>query len=134
MCVKPSPRVLWSWWAILFCPLGLLTAAGIWLRPRLFYLFIPLWIGCGFFLWWRYRRLCYTLSDGHLCATHGIWITIRRMVPTRAVRQVTLWQGPVERRCRTAFLWIQSTGGCLLIEGIPLTDAEDWCRRLSADA
>lgn len=133
MCIKPSHRVLWSWWTALSILFGSLTVAGIWLGGWLGYLFIPLWLWGGVYLWLRRRRLHYAVTDGYICAVDGVFITTQRMIPIEAVRQTTLWQGPVERLCRTAFILINSTGGYLLIEGVDRQQAEGWCRRLTAD-
>lgn len=142
MCVKPSPRVLWSWGSALLVPLILLTAGGVWICVRLLRPFLPLWLLlmgalwllCGIYLLLRRRRLCFSVTDGYVCASDGVWITTRRMIPLEAVRQVTLLQGPVERLCRTAFILVNATGGYLLIEGIDRQQAEVWCRRLTPDA
>jgi len=142
MCIKPSPRVLWSWGSALLIPLILLTASGVWLCARLLRPLLPLWLllmgalwlWCGVYLLLRRRRLCFAVTDGYICVTDGVWITTRRMIPLEAVRQVTLLQGPVERLCRTAFILVNATGGYLLIEGIDQRQAEAWCRRLTPDA
>lgn len=133
MYEKPSPRVLWSWWTALWLPLCLLTAAATWLYQPLIFLFIPLWAGCGVYLWLRRRRMVFAVRDGCVQVYGGVVFSVRRMIPLEAVRQVTLLQGPVERWCGTAFILVNSTGGYLLIEGIDRRRAEDWCRRLTDD-
>lgn len=130
MCIKPSPRVWWSWWTALSMIFGPLTVTGIRLLGRLGYFLIPLWLLGGIYLWLRCRRLRYAVTDGYIYATSGVFITTRRMIPIEAVRQVTLLIGPVERLCRTAFILINSTGGYLLMEGVDRPQAEVWCRRL----
>ena len=130
MCIKPSPRAVWSWWTALSMIFGPLTVTGIRLLGRLGYFLIPLWLWGGIYLWLRCRRLRYAVTDGYIYTTSGVFITTRRMIPIAAVRQVTLLTGPVEQLCRTAFILINSTGGYLLIEGVDRPQAEVWCRRL----
>lgn len=139
MCIKPSPRILWSWGCILLILLALLTAGGLWLCHRLFYAFLPFFgafmgvlsaVG-GVYLVLRRHRMCFTIGDESVSATTGVWITTNRHIPLAAVRQVSLLQGPIERWCGIAYILVNSTGGYLLIEGIELAQAEVWCHRLT---
>lgn len=132
MCEKPSPRVLWSWWAAVWLPLCLLTVVGRWLYRPLLYWFIPLWFVCGVYLWLRRQRMVFAIEGGYIHIRSGVWIATQRSIPLKAVRQVTLLQGPIERRCGTAFVLVNSTGGYLFIEGIDHRRAQEWCRRLTS--
>ena len=139
MTTKPNRCVLWSWRILLALAALPLTAAIAVILPY----FSLFWQRCLWLLWGgillvtgcvylplRWRSIRFSLTADSIEMTSGvIWITTR-CIHRDAVRQVTLLQGPIERRCRTAFLLISGTGGSLLVEGISLTQAEDWCRRL----
>ncbi|MBQ4333339.1 MAG: PH domain-containing protein [Clostridia bacterium] len=137
---KPSPRVLWSWAAAALTaaiPLGvgsaLLARYG---APTPALLFTALWVGLMLltlcvYLPLRRRNLSFSLDEKRVCVTGGVVFITARYMDTRAVRQVTLLQGPVERLCHTAFLLVSATGGYLLIEGLDSDRAAEWCRRLS---
>ncbi len=139
MTEKPIPCVLWSWMLALATaaiPLTALFAIGTAYLPHAWR--FPTWVtwigtlillGCVY-LPLRRRQMRFSLTDNGVEVTSGVlFITTRRM-HRDAVRQVTVLQGPIERRCDTAFLLVSGTGGYLLVEGIALAQAEDWCRRL----
>ena len=103
----------------------------------------PLWHGWLWMVWGgifaaiacvylplRRRSLRFVLTEDSVEVTIGVIFITTRRIRREAVRQVTLLQGPVERRCHTAFLLVSGTGGYLLIEGIDLAQAEEWCHRL----
>lgn len=139
MTEKPTDCVLWSWLLLLAVAAVPLTAAVAVVATYLPYSWRwPLWgiwvgvcaiIG-GVYLPLRRRHMHFTLSEQEVETTGGVLFLTTRRIRRDAVRQVTLLQGPIERQYHTAFLLISSTGGYLLIEGIALKTAEDWCRRL----
>ena len=139
MTEKPTPCVLWSWMLLLVTaavPLTALCAFATAYLPTMAQRWTwGIWVSllaltAGVYLPLRRQNMRFSLTDGGVAVTAGVlWITTRRM-HRDAVRQVTLLQGPIERRCHTAFLLVSGTGGYLLIEGIPLAQAEEWCRLL----
>ena len=137
MYEKPSPRVLWSWVSILIAVAIPHLAVGGWLLWRLFprlvmpFLLLSVAAVAVIGLWYLPRRrenMRYSLGDQWVTVRGGVLFITSRRMELDAVRQVTLLQGPVERRCDTAFLLISATGGYLLIEGIDRLRAEEWCR------
>ena len=137
MYEKPSPHVLWSWVILLLAVAVPHTVVGGWLLWRLFPLltvpFILLTVGFVLVtaLWYLPRRrenMRYCLGHRWVTVQGGVLFITNRRMDLNAVRQVTLLQGPVERRCHTAFLLISATGGYVLIEGIDLRKAQEWCR------
>lgn len=136
---KPSFRVIWSWLTVLLTAAVLLSGCIFWLLPQIAAaVCIPLW---GIFaavgsIWLplRWRRMRFSIAQGYVCVYGGVWITGHRMMAIDSIRQVTVWQGPVERICHTAFLLIRSTGGYLLLEGVEQARVEEWCRHLTAHA
>ena len=139
MMEKPAPCVLWSWtmlWTMAAVPLsGALAVATAYLPLPWRW---PAWIAFGgglvlliaVYLPLRRRRMGFALTDDGVEVTGGVWFTSTRRMHREAIRQVTLLQGPIERRQHTAFLLVSGTGGYLLVEGVGLASAEDWCRRL----
>lgn len=139
MTGKAAPCVLWSWMMVSLTAAVPLTAlvvvAAAYLTPTCR---LALWIvWCttlllfgGVYLPLRRRNLRFTLTDDSVQVTGGVLVITTRRIRREAVRQVTILQGPIERRCHTAFLLVSGTGGYLLAEGLPLAQAEDWCRRL----
>lgn len=139
MTEKPAPCVLWSWVMLSLtaaAPLtALLAVAASYLPPMWRLTLWAVWagvlvlFGCVY-LPLRRRNLRYALTENGIEVTVGVLILTTRRIRREAVRQVTLLQGPIERRCHTAFLLVSGTGGYLLAEGLPLAQAEEWCRRL----
>lgn len=139
MTEKPAPCVLWSWVMLSLtaaAPLtALLAVAASYLPPMWRLTLWAVWagllvlFGCVY-LPLRRRNLRYALTKDGIEVTAGVLILTTRRIRREAVRQVTLLQGPIERRCHTAFLLVSGTGGYLLAEGLPLAQAEEWCRRL----
>ena len=139
MTEKPAPCVLWSWVMLSLtaaAPLtALLAVAANYLPPMWRLTLWAVWagvlvlFGCVY-LPLRRRNLRYALTKDGIEVTVGVLILTTRRIRREAVRQVTLLQGPIERRCHTAFLLVSGTGGYLLAEGLPLAQAEEWCRRL----
>ena len=136
---KPAPQILWSWRLAVVTACLPLTGLIVWLGwlflPTYLSLMLALWGGCllfvlGIYLPLRRRSVTFALEPNEITVTGGVLITTTRRMRTDAVRQVTLLQGPLERRLGIAFLLISATGGYLLIEGIDRTRAEDWCKRL----
>lgn len=139
MTEKPANCVLWSWMILLAAASVPLTAAvavaaGYLPHPWRWWLWM---VWGGFFIGiacvylpLRRRSMCFALSDNGIETTGGVIFITTRHIRRDAVRQVTLLQGPIERRCHTAFLLVSGTGGYLLVEGIELKTAEDWCHRL----
>jgi len=78
----------------------------------------------------RRRSASFSLEQEHVAVTGGVLFTTTRRMRMDAVRQVTLLQGPLERRFGTAFLLVSGTGGHLLVEGIDRARADVWCQRL----
>ncbi len=139
MMERPAPQVLWSWLAVLLAiALPLMGCIG-WLLWLFWPTFLPLGaVGCGgvslllvVYLPLRRRRLRFSLVGGVLTVTGGVVFATTRWMRVDAVRQVTLLQGPLERRCGTAFLLVSATGGHLLIEGLEQEQAKEWCQRLA---
>lgn len=139
MTEKPHPCILWSWLllsAVAAAPLTALWAvADDYLPPLWRYLLWGGWLGAlgvyaAVYLPLKRRSLCFSLTEQGIEVTCGVWFVTTRRIRCEAVRQVTLLQGPVERRYATAFLLVSGTGGYLLAQGIPLAAAEAWCRRL----
>lgn len=137
MYEKPSPRVLWSWVSILVAVAIPHLVVGGWLLWRLFprlvmpFLLLSAAAVAVIGLWYLPRRrenMRYSLGEQRVTVRGGVLFITSRRMELDAVRQVTLLQGPVERRCNTAFLLISATGGYLLIEGIDRPRAEEWCR------
>lgn len=136
---KPADCVLWSWILLLAVTALPLTAAVAVLLP-----YLPLaWRGWLWVVWGgvfvgiacvylplRRRNMCFSLTEDCVEVTSGVVFVTTRRIRYEAVRQVTLLQGPIERRCHTAFLLVSGTGGYLLVEGIDLAQAERWCHRL----
>lgn len=136
---KPAGCVLWSWMLLLAVAAVPLSAAVAVLLP-----YLPLaWRGWLWAVWGgllatiacvylplRRRSMCFALTKDSVEVTGGVVFISTRRIRRDAIRQVTLLQGPIERRCHTAFLLVSGTGGYLLIEGISLAQAESWCRRL----
>lgn len=136
---KPADCVLWSWILLLAVTALPLTAAVAVLLP-----YLPLaWRGWLWVVWsgvfvgivcvylpLRRRNMCFSLTEDCVEVTSGVVFVTTRRIRYEAVRQVTLLQGPIERRCHTAFLLVSGTGGYLLVEGIDLAQAERWCHRL----
>ena len=139
MMEKPATCVLWSWILLLAVAATPLTAAITVAIP-----YLPLaWRGWLWVLWGgvllmigcvylplRRRSIRFCLTANSIEVTGGVWFSTTRRIRREAVRQITLIQGPVEKRCHTAFLLVSGTGGYLLIEGIGLAQAERWCQRL----
>lgn len=139
MTKQPAHCVVWSWLL-----LSLAVAIPHTVVTAMVAVYLPLW--CQWLLWgswilvllvfwgWylpvRWRRMRYLLGEDSIEVTGGVIIGTTRRIRRDAVRQVTLWQGPIERRTGTAFLLVSATGGYLLAEGVDLKQAEDWCRRL----
>lgn len=139
MTEKPANCVLWSWIILLAAASIPLTAAiavavGYLPHPWRWWLW-GIWgstltvIGCVY-LPLRRRTLRFSLTDSGIETTSGVIFLTTRRIHRDAVRQVTLLQGPIERRYHTAFLLVSSTGGYLLVEGIELKTAEAWCHHL----
>ena len=136
---KPAHCVLWSWMlllAVAALPLTAAVAVAIPYLPPLWHRWlwivwsgIFLFIGCVY-LPLRRRSMRFALTTDSVEVTGGVVFVTTRHIRREAVRQVTLLQGPIERRCHTAFLLVSGTGGYLLVEGIGLAQAEEWCRRL----
>lgn len=139
MTEQAAPCVLWSWRILALTaavPLSALLAVATAYVPPLWRITLWVsWIGALMlfacvYLPLRRRNLRYSLTDDGIEATGGVLILTTRHIHCDAVRQVTILQGPIERRCNTAFLLVSGTGGYLLAEGLPLERAEEWCRRL----
>lgn len=139
MTEKAAPCVLWSWVLVSLTaavPLtALLAVAASYLPPVWRWTLWAAWGGVLFlfgcvYLPLRRRNLRYALTEDGIEVTGGVLIFTTRRIRREAVRQVTILQGPIERRCHTAFLLVSGTGGYLLAEGLPVARAEDWCRRL----
>lgn len=139
MTHRPAPCVLWSWMALLLLA-ALLPTAILWITLP----YLPtawqgavwlcwssaLTVTAGVYLPLRRRRMRYVLSDTYVQVSAGVLFATTRYMEREAVRQVTLLQGPIERRCAITYLLIRATGGYLLLEGVPIGQAQEWCRRL----
>lgn len=137
---RPVPQILWSWGAASLAvalPTTLLLGWFVHLFwPSILPIALPVWCGgwlvfIGGYLPLRRRSLHFRLEDRQITATGGVVFTTTRCIPLDAVRQVTLIQGPLERRLHTAFLLVSATGGYLLVEGIPRNRAEEWRKHLN---
>lgn len=137
MYEKPSPHVLWSWVSIVLAVAIPHIIIGGWLLWRLLpHLTIPFVVlsvaaTAVILLWYlpqRRQNMRYSLGQQRVTVRGGVLFITSRRMELDAVRQVTLLQGPVERRHHTAFLLINGTGGYLLIEGIDRQRAEEWCK------
>lgn len=136
---KPSPKVLWSWLALIVAitlPLTLLGSRVLLRLPTpLRWPITAIWgvcivISLAAYLPLRLRNMSFCLEGDRISTTGGVWIRITRRMHRDAVRQVTLIEGPIERLCHTAFLLIRSTGGFMLIEGVDRDTADAWCGQL----
>ena len=134
MIQRPSPRVIWSWVALILAAVVPITVVHTWLLHR----FLPsltvgyliatvVAVAVVIFLYLPRRRqsLRFSLDRRRVSASGGVVVTTGQWMDL-----VTLLQGPVERRCKTAFILVSATGGYLLIEGLEQTVAQDWCRRM----
>ena len=140
MPIKPTKRVLWSWFLVVMAaaiPLSLgLYWVGHWFFPQIRSPLLFLW-GCfllflvGIYLPLRQKSISFALDESQITVTGGVWFRVTRRMQVEAVRQVTLIQGPLERRLGTAFLLVSATGGHLWIEGIDQDRGEAWCRHLT---
>ena len=137
MYEKPSPHVRWSWVGLLLAVAIPHIVVGGWLLWRLFpwltLPFVALSVAAVLVLalWYlpqRRKNMRYVLGTQRVTVQSGVLFFTSRRMELNAVRQVTLLQGPIERRCRTAFLLISATGGYLLIGGIDRQKAEEWCK------
>lgn len=137
---KPAPQVLWSWMTAVCAAAIPATGLLCWLLwlflPAYLPILLVIWSGTlllllGVYLPLRRRSLSFSLEQEQIIVTGGVVFATTRRMRIDAVRQVTLLQGPLERRHDTAFLLVSATGGHLLIEGIDRQQAEDWCRRLA---
>ncbi len=137
---KPSIRVLWSWSLYYLLPTVAVSAAVYILLIRLVLprtavtVAVALLIGAilvlAAYLPMRRKQMTFTLATDSLTATGGVLFTTYRRMPLAAVRHVTLLRGPIERLCGTAFLLVSAAGGHILVEGLPLDTAQNWCRLL----
>lgn len=139
MTEKPADCVLWSWWLMALTaalPLTAVLAVAAVYTTAVWRLW--LWLGwtvtlllfAAVYLPLRRRRMRFRLTEDGIEVTAGVLFVTTRRIRYEAVRQVTILQGPIERRYRTAFLLVSAAGGYLMAEGVPLAQAEDWCRRL----
>lgn len=137
---RPAPQILWSWVVAVFAAAVPLTGLICWLVWLFLPTYLPavlvVWSGgllllLGVYLPLRRRSLSFSLDREQITVTSGVVFTTTRRMRVDAVRQVTLLQGPLERRFDTAYLLISATGGYLLVEGIHRHRAEAWCRQLS---
>lgn len=139
MTERPADCVLWSWWLMALTAALPLTAL-LAVATAYFAVAWRLWIWGGWvatlmlfltlYLPLRRRGMRFRFTDDGIAVTSGVLFVTTRRIRREAVRQTTILQGPVERRYGTAFLLVSATGGHLMAEGIPLAQAEDWCRRL----
>ena len=139
MIQRPSPRVIWSWVTLILATVVPITVVHTWLLhrflPRLtvgYLIATVVAVAVLIFLYLPRRRqsLRFSLDRRRVSASGGVVVTTGQWMDLQAIRQVTLLQGPVERRCKTAFILVSATGGYLLIEGLEQTVAQDWCRRM----
>jgi len=132
---KPDRRVIWTWMCCALVAAIPLAAISVWLRrwhivpPILSVVFTALWCGLllltlAVYIPLRYRRYAYTAGEDCLCVTSGVLLTVEHRMPLSSVRHVTLLQGPLERHFDTAFLWVSGAGGWIVLEGLPLAEAE----------
>ena len=140
MPIKPAKKTLWSWCLVVMAlaiPLLLgLQWVGYWFFPQMRSALLILWGGfllflLGIYLPLRQKSISFALDETQITVTGGVWFRVTRRMQVDAVRQVTLLQGPLERRLGIVFLLVSATGGHLWIEGIDQDRGEDWCRRLT---
>ena len=122
VAVAVPTTLLWGWLFTLLWPAAFPIALWLWCGGWLTFI--------GGYLPLRRRSLCFRLEENQIAATGGVFFTTTRCIRLDAVRQVTLIQGPLERRFHTAFLLVSATGGYLLVEGLPRHTAEAWRKRL----
>ncbi len=132
---KPDSRVVWTWVSCALVAAVPLAAISVWL---LRWHIVPDWLGLVFTALWcslllltlfvyiplRYRRDAYAAGDSVITVPGGVLFKVEHRMPVSSVRHVTLFQGPLERRFGTAFLWISGAGGWVMLEGLPLAEAE----------
>lgn len=131
----PSPCILWCW--EFYAVLAALPAAALslWLHRQtriphqLTAGITAVWVGCFLlftmvYLPLRRSRLAYGVDDRRLIAHSGVLFHSRQDMPLAAVRHITLLQGPPERLFGVATLWVAGTGGWILLEGLPLDQAQ----------
>ena len=100
-------------------PIGVLLGLGI-LELLLILLYFPL----------RYRQERYAVAEGVVTLVSGVWFANQRTLPLVGVRHITLVQGPLEHLFGLAFVVFSAAGGVVVLEGVPLADAQAWSRQL----
>lgn len=136
---RPMPSVLYSWLTVVAVIALPITGLVLWLAGRFLpTLLLPVLLVWGGVLLWvvgvylplRRRSLAFCLTENQLTVTGGVLFITTRQMHTHAVRQITLLQGPLERRMGIAYLLVSATGGHLMVEGLSTEQAKDWCQRL----
>ena len=138
---KPLPQRFWWRLAMSAVPFALLlmTLATWWFGPwgLLALLLIP-WSA---YIAWRHMRAAAYAVDGELVAVReGWWSRHWRFAELDKLQALHLTRNPIDRRCGTATLWLDTTGASALapplrIRFLPEADARDLyavlARRLS---
>lgn len=89
------PGFLWMWSSILFWGF---VICFIWTIPGL--ILIPLY----------YRRIRYAIHEDEVIVTRGVITITRRVVPIRAITNVSLRRGPFDRLLRIGSVKIETAG------------------------
>jgi membrane protein YdbS with pleckstrin-like domain len=101
---QPSPWLTWFWvnillWGFLFC--------FIWTIPGLFA--IPIY----------YRQIRYEIGDDEVIVSRGVITLTRRVVPVRAITNVSLRRGPYDRALGIGSVKIETAGQMGAQSGTP---------------
>ncbi|MFX1510006.1 MAG: PH domain-containing protein [Promethearchaeota archaeon] len=89
------PGFLWMWSSVLFWGF---VICFIWTIPGL--ILIPLY----------YRRIHYVIHEDEVIVTRGLITITRRVVPIRAITNVSLRRGPFDRLLRIGSVTIETAG------------------------
>ncbi len=132
---QPDRRVMRCWiaYTIIAALIPLTASAILFQLPKL-----PLWLPRTFTALWsgtlalllsvyyplRYRRMRYAIDKHAITAVRGVFFLSYQCLPLSAVRHVTTIRGPFERLTGICALFIRATGGQMLLEGIPVDDAD----------
>ncbi|RDZ27498.1 PH domain-containing protein [Lysobacter silvisoli] len=129
-----------SWWR-LFVPglpwLAIITAALCW-RFGAWGLLALAWLPwAAFKARQRARRIGYAVNEELVAVREGWWSRHWRFAEIDKLQALQLSRSPVDRRCGTATLWLDTAGAGALapplrIRFLPVTEAEALYRRLSA--
>ncbi|MBQ4613189.1 MAG: PH domain-containing protein [Clostridia bacterium] len=137
----PDKRVQICWSVYTVSVTCVPATIGIWLT---FIPSLPRWCAVSFNALWcalllflltvyfprRRKGLRYRVEQSGITVIGGVLTVTRRYIPLSAVRCVIALRGPLERAFGLSTLLVCAAGGRLLIEGIPVADAEALTEKL----